>query len=31
MKFEYNFDNDYYKYFDNYKQKCTKYKILAPE
>ncbi len=31
MKFDYNFGNNYYKYFDKYGLKCTKYKIMAPE
>lgn len=31
MDFDYNFGNDYYKYFGTEGLKCTKYKILAPE
>ncbi len=31
MEFDYNFGNDYYKYFEKEGLKCTKYKIMAPE
>lgn len=31
MKYDYNFGNDYYKYYDNVGVKSTIYNILAPE
>ena len=31
MEYDYNFGNDYYKYYNNYGIKSTVYKILAPE
>ena len=31
MDFDYNFGNDFYKYYGNEGLKCTKYKIMAPE
>ncbi|MBE6155556.1 MAG: SDR family oxidoreductase [Firmicutes bacterium] len=30
MNFDYNFGNDFYKYYGNEGWKCTKYKIMAP-
>ena len=30
MNFDYNFGNDYYKYFKDVGFKCTKYKIVVP-
>ena len=31
MDFDYNFGNEYYKYFDDIGLQVKKYKILAPE
>ena len=31
MKYDYNYGNDYYKYYDKYGIKSTVYQILAPE
>ena len=30
MNFDYHYGSDYYKYFDNYEIKCSKYHLLAP-